>query len=58
VKGENYMATDLHLIQDIFEQTLAVLNDRYGKKIAYIQSLPVIVNTEKTVPNVSNCPLM
>jgi len=58
VKGENYMATDLHLIQDIFEQTLAVLNDRYGKKIAYIQSLPVIVNTEKLVQTVSTCPLM
>jgi len=43
-KGENYMTSDLLLVEDIFQKTLAVLNDRYGKKVAYIQGLPVIEN--------------
>jgi len=59
VKGENYMANDLHLVQDIYEQTLAVLNDRYGKKISYIQSLPVIVNLNRDgAQDAANCPLL
>lgn len=38
------MTSDLLAIEDIFMKTLAVLNDRYGKKIAYIQSIPIVVN--------------
>jgi len=35
-KGEFYVTQDLLMVEDIFQKTIAVLNDRYGKKIAYI----------------------
>jgi len=38
------MTSDLLAIEDIFMNTLAVLNDRYGKKIAYIQTIPIVAN--------------
>lgn len=31
----------------MYEQTLASLADRYGKRIAYFQSLPIIRNLSK-----------
>ena len=45
--AEAYVAADLQKIEEIYEQTLASLADRYGKRIAYFQSLPVIVNLNK-----------
>lgn len=45
--AEKYMAQDLEKIESIYEQTLASLADRYGKRIAYFQSLPTIVNIDK-----------
>jgi len=36
-------------IEEIYEQTLASLSHRYGKRIAYFQSLPLIVNLDKAV---------
>ena len=40
--AEAYVANDLQKIEEIYEQTLASLADRYGKRIAYFQSLPII----------------
>lgn len=34
--SENFMAGDLAAVESIYEQTLASLGDRYGKRIAYI----------------------
>jgi hypothetical protein len=31
-------------IDEVYEQTLAALTERYGKRIAYYQSLPLISN--------------
>ena len=50
-------------IEDIYEQTLAMLADRYGKRIAYFQSLPIIKNLAKesiadAAMGKSNCPIM
>jgi len=61
--AEKYLTQDMDKIESIYEQTLASLADRYGKRIAYYQSLPTIVNlTRKTqdaiVPRTSaNCPI-
>jgi len=41
------MSQDLNKIESIFEMTLASLADRYGKRIAYYQSLPTIVHVDK-----------
>lgn len=49
--AEAYVAQDLFKIEEIFEQTLASLADRYGKRIAYFQSLPVIVEQAKACAN-------
>jgi len=45
--GEAYVAADLQKIEEIYEQTLASLADRYGKRLAYFQSLPIIRNADK-----------
>jgi len=45
--AEAYVAADLQKIEEIYEQTLASLADRYGKRLAYFQSLPVITNIDK-----------
>ena len=44
--AEAYVAADLQKIEEIYEQTLASLADRYGKRIAYFQSLPLITNLD------------
>ena len=47
-------------IEEVYEQALATLADRYGKRIAYFQSIPIITNiTLDKVPQTSaNCPIM
>lgn len=45
--AESYVAQDLFKVEQIYEQTLASLADRYGKRIAYFQSLPIIRNLDK-----------
>lgn len=45
--AESYIAADLMKISEIYEATLASLSDRYGKRIAYFQSLPIIHNVER-----------
>jgi len=50
--AEAYVAADLQKIEEIYEQTLASLADRYGKRLAYFQSLPVITNIDKCVLSV------
>jgi len=45
--AEKYMAQDMEKIESIYEQTLASLADRYGKRIAYYQSLPTVVHVDK-----------
>jgi len=40
--AEQYVAQDLMAIDEVYEQTLAQLTERYGKRIAYYQSLPLI----------------
>lgn len=45
--ADAYMADDLNKIEEIYEQTLASLADRYGKRIAYFQSLPVVLNWKR-----------
>jgi len=42
--AESYVASDLQRIQEIYEKTVASIADRYGKRIAYFQSLPIITN--------------
>jgi len=42
--AEKYLTQDMDKIESIYEQTLASLADRYGKRIAYYQSLPTITN--------------
>ena len=42
--AEAYIAADLQKIEEIFEQSLASIADRYGKRIAYFQSLPIVEN--------------
>jgi hypothetical protein len=42
--AEQYVAQDLMAIDEVYERTLASLTDRYGKRIAYYQSLPLIKN--------------
>lgn len=42
--AEQYVAQDLMAIDEVYEQTLAALTERYGKRIAYYQSLPLISN--------------
>lgn len=61
--AEKYLTQDMDKIESIYEQTLASLADRYGKRIAYYQSLPTIVNRTRAaqdaiVPRTSaNCPI-
>merc|ERR1739844_623942 len=45
--AEKYLSQDYDKIESIYEQTLAAHADRYGKRIAYFQSLPVIVHNTK-----------
>jgi len=45
--AEKYLSQDMDKIESIYEQTLASLADRYGKRIAYYQSLPTISNIAK-----------
>lgn len=45
--AEGYVAGDLQRIEEIYEQTLAGLADRYGKRIAYFQSLHLVVNADR-----------
>ena len=58
--AEGYVAGDLQRIEEIYEQTLAGLADRYGKRIAYFQSLHIITNATRT--NVAGdsglCPIL
>jgi len=42
--AEKYLTQDMDKFESIYEQTLASLADRYGKRIAYYQSLPTIEN--------------
>jgi len=59
------MSQDLNKIESIFEMTLASLADRYGKRIAYYQSLPTIVHLDKEeaeiqpghVHSTAHCPI-
>jgi len=56
------MAADLEKIESIFESTLASHADRYGKRIAYYQSLPTIISVAKHRTDLSgqtsaNCPI-
>ena len=58
--AEAYVAADLQKIEEIYEQTLASLADRYGKRLAYFQSLPVITNIDKCgalAATPTTCPL-
>ena len=55
--AEGYMASDLQRIEEIYEQTLAGLADRYGKRIAYFQSLHIIVNADRTAAGNAACPI-
>ena len=55
--AENYMASDLQKIEEIYEQTLAGLADRYGKRIAYFQSLHIITNADRTAGGTAQCPI-
>lgn len=42
--AEATVGSDLQKINEVFEETLASLADRYGKRIAYFQSLPIVKN--------------
>lgn len=44
VAAEGFVTADLARIEEIYEQTLAGLADRYGKRIAYFQSLHIVDN--------------
>jgi len=67
--AEGYLDTDMDKIESIYEQTLASLADRYGKRIAYFQSLPIIEELKKTTdraaainagtyqPSTQECPI-
>ena len=60
--AESYLSQDLDKIESIYEQTLASLADRYGKRIAYFQSLPTIINTARHridggTQTTANCPI-
>ena len=46
--AEGYVAADLQKIEEIYEQTLAGLADRYGKRIAYFQSLHIVEHARFT----------
>jgi len=58
--AEQYVAQDLMAIDEVYEQTLAAMSDRYGKRIAYYQSLPLISNAalKDVAQTSSNCPLL
>lgn len=45
--AESYVDADLQKIEEIYEQTIASIADRYGRRIAYFQSLPIITNLTK-----------
>jgi len=47
--AEGYVAQDLMAIDEVYEQTLASLSERYGKRIAYYQSLPLIKNVDPII---------
>jgi len=51
--AEKYMSQDMEKIESIYEQTLASLADRYGKRIAYYQSLPTINHVDKEAEEVN-----
>lgn len=58
--AEGYVAGDLQRIEEVYEQTLAGLADRYGKRISYFQSLHIITNADKAAGNQQNedvCPI-
>lgn len=45
--AEKFLQQDLQKIDEVYEQTIASLADRYGKRIAYFQSLPVVRNVAR-----------
>lgn len=55
------MNNELQQSESMYEQTMASIADRYGKRIAYYQSLPIISNVERKALNLwSNtrvCPI-
>ena len=61
--AEKYLVQDMDKVESIYEQTLASLADRYGKRIAYYQSLPTIINILNAITddagtqNSTNCPI-
>ena len=60
--AEKYLMQDMDKIESIYEQTLASLADRYGKRIAYYQSIPTITNLSRTLAagatqSTANCPI-
>lgn len=58
--AEKYLMQDMDKIESIYEQTLASLADRYGKRIAYYQSIPTITNLTRQNPasqSTANCPI-
>jgi hypothetical protein len=63
-KAEQYVAQDLMAIDEVYEQTLASLSERYGKRIAYYQSLPLIKNVNPLIDlegkdqNQTSCPIL
>jgi len=58
--GEKYLTSDYYKIEQIYEQKLAGLTDRYGKRIAYIQSIPIVMNIfrDTAVQTPALCPLL
>lgn len=62
--AEKYLDSDMDKIESIYEQTLASLADRYGKRIAYFQSLPTVVALDRAAGDADinvqtnlNCPI-
>lgn len=58
--AEGYVLGDLQRTEEVYEQTLAGLADRYGKRISYFQSLHIITNPTRTgvVATPSLCPII
>lgn len=54
VAAEGYVSADLARIEEIYEQTLAGLADRYGKRIAYFQSLTIVNNHQRKCGRAGN----
>ena len=49
-----YLSQDITSIELAFKERLNLLKDRYGPRIAYIQSLPIVENGDRVYSNFNN----